>query len=526
MPYFIYLIRHLSKGTPFDNNISLEITEQLGGEFMNIDAAKKKIGWGSVLFFLIICITLTGCGTSNDGSVEADTAPAAYDDVISDDETWAKAPNDMEMAEQPTVEPSLDEVINDVLNYVESEGMVIVNEEEIYEIIEVLYYAEGSDALNIFSILCNDGKIISEPIRLNLRNQVFTKVSAFSEGLAWVQYLDDNSQTITSVIDINGDVIYTPDCPVDYFSDFRDGYAFYLYMDKQESQNVSIDNVVSCIIDTNGNVTYTSVNDGIRVIIAYGDGHFLTLEHISTFDTEEWRFGSLDKEGNVLIDFDGYNNEIIDFSSDNLLYRYNKNEFPFYYAYLEEGMFDLISSLNYRVLYNVRDKRWVECHIDAAIRDADVLRGVFKDGYLISHRHDWFETNVNAINTNGEIIKLADVYEYSFVSSYSEGVVFCGNAYYDINGIVHISFPQYESRKFGGGTFNQGFAPLYVEGADGKDYFTIIDSEGNEQFSPVLGFPDDSLSEGYLVVQQDSGCALFDTQGRKVLETSYTIDVA
>ena len=130
MPYFIYLIRHLSKGTPFDNNISLEITEQLGGEFMNIDAAKKKIGWGSVLFFLIICITLTGCGTSNDGSVEADTAPAAYDDVISDDETWAKAPNDMEMAEQPTVEPSLDEVINDVLNYVESEGMVIVNEEE------------------------------------------------------------------------------------------------------------------------------------------------------------------------------------------------------------------------------------------------------------------------------------------------------------------------------------------------------------------------------------------------------------
>ncbi len=455
----------------------------------------------SMTVILAVELVLGGCGTSNDMSNDAvstsetaaATAPAAEDTAPASDtmadfyeeqlenqyeeaERWAKAPNDMDTMETPVTEPTL----------------------------------------------------VPAPVKLNLRNQIFTRVSAFSEGFAWVQYLDDNAQTVTSVINTNGDVIYTPEHPVDYFSDFRDGYAFYLYTAENNGQDKSIDNVVSCIIDTNGNVTYTSQNDGMKVIIAYGDGHFLTLEHISTFDTEEWNFGSLDKKGNVLIDFDEYNNEIIDFSRSYELtddyYEGIWGDFLSSFVYLEEGMFDLISGNN-RVLYNVRENRWFEYYIGSSI----VFQGVFQDGYLIAHTYNMWRTYVETINTNGEEAKFdalqdgLDATKYPFVSGYSEGVAFCGNAYYDINGNIQISFPQYESRKIGGGTFNQGFAPLYVEGADGKDYFTIIDLEGNELFAPVLGFPDDSLSEGYLVVQQNSGCALFDVQGRKVLETPYTI---
>jgi len=73
------------------------------------------------------------------------------------------------------------------------------------------------------------------------------------------------------VINTEGDVVFTLEHDVDYYSQFCDGYAFYLYSTDSMSKK-SLDNIVSCIIDNEGNITYSSQNDDIRIILGYGNG--------------------------------------------------------------------------------------------------------------------------------------------------------------------------------------------------------------------------------------------------------------
>lgn len=351
-----------------------------------------------------------------------------------------------------------------------------------------------------------------DPTVTNLCNQVFTKVSPFSEGLAWVQYKDDDRKTVTSVINTSGEVVFSVDRAVDYYSDFCDGYAFYLYTIDTVEQDKSLDSVAFCILDRDGNVTYASENDGVRIALAYGEGHFLVIEHISNFDTEEWRFGSIDQYGNTIIDFI----KKPDFLSFPYDYKDYSNGFLSQYIYLGDGFFELSS----RHLYNVREQKAFDFSVHALIRDG------FQDGYMIydTHGNSW---TIFAISTSGDNIEFDQRSRFDrdevFLSGYSEGVFFYDRAYYSIDGTVQINFPQYEGKLIAGGTFDEGYAPLYVQGADKKDYFTIIDSQGNELFEPIPGSPAYSFGEGYLAVQLDSGCALFNARGEKILEAPYNI---
>ncbi len=132
----------------------------------------------TVLLAMATCMIMAGCGTSGNSSTET-AAPTAgtvaatdsatmddsYDESLeSQDETWTKAPDDMETEEIPVAEPTLDEVLNDVLSYVEREGMIIVDEDSINDLIELMYITEGPDALNIFNQLCADGQIVTAPV--------------------------------------------------------------------------------------------------------------------------------------------------------------------------------------------------------------------------------------------------------------------------------------------------------------------------------------------------------------------------
>lgn len=152
--------------------------------------------------------------------------------------------------------------------------------------------------------ISSDPVLITEkPTASSLCDQAFTEVSPFSDGLAWVQYTNTDGAIETSVINTNGELIFTVDRKVDYYSPFVDGSAFYLYTIDPSIRN-SLDNIASCIVDCAGNIIYSSEDDGVRIILGHGDGHFLAIEHVSNFDTDEWRFGSIDKYGNTLISFD------------------------------------------------------------------------------------------------------------------------------------------------------------------------------------------------------------------------------
>ena len=129
---------------------------------------------------------------------------------------------------------------------------------------------------------------VASVIKPNAGKQKFIKASDFSDGVAWVQYEEDY-QTITAVIDTNGDIVFIPPEPVLHFSNFVDGYSFYItsYADSRDPQSHIIGkDGVSIAVDYN--------------IYAHGGGHFLVAEHVSNFDVDEWRIGTIDAGGAII----------------------------------------------------------------------------------------------------------------------------------------------------------------------------------------------------------------------------------
>lgn len=155
-------------------------------------------------------MVLGGCGTSGDSSTYTDEAPAvaadaatnsdAMDDFYEEqldeqdvgEEKWVKAPDDMDVIEETVTQSTLDEVIEDVLDYAENEGMVVCDA-NIYDRIEVLYIAEGPDALNIFNILCDDGSI-SYPFQFDGNEGPIIMDGEFTSGFEVYQYLINSGE--------------------------------------------------------------------------------------------------------------------------------------------------------------------------------------------------------------------------------------------------------------------------------------------------------------------------------------------
>ena len=64
--------------------------------------------------------------------------------------------------------------------------------------------------------------------------------------------------------------------------------------------------------------------------------------------------------------------------------------------------------------------------------------------------------------------------------------------------------------------FCDGYAAVYLKGADGKDYVTVIDREGKMQYDPILRYGDASMTvEGYLYQTVDGKPMLIDVTGQQ-----------
>lgn len=124
----------------------------------------KKI---AVLFGVMMMFLFSACGSSGDNSaLDANEEEGTADFVVAEPDAPELSididQEEVSVAEPAVPEPTLDEVIEDVLNYAESEGMVVAD--SIKDIIEEMYYVEGPDALNIFNKLCDAGEIAFAPI--------------------------------------------------------------------------------------------------------------------------------------------------------------------------------------------------------------------------------------------------------------------------------------------------------------------------------------------------------------------------
>lgn len=348
-----------------------------------------------------------------------------------------------------------------------------------------------------------------KPEAVSWRNQTFYRVSPFSEGRAWVEYRDETQNITAAVINTAGELVFAPEQRVIAYLPYSDGYSVYLYA-PDPAQSSSSDGLRACIVDSNGNITYDSSKDGCRFIFAYGGEYFLALEHTSNFDTDEWSFGAVDKNGNTVVafseceDFNGYPTSLVSECK-----------------YLGEDIFLLKNTI-----YNLQSKSAI-WYVNPKFGDSptEFVKGKFYEGRALVFKEALLEAGLFNLTSTGEntlLVKSSSLKAYD-VSEYADGLYFYDGEYHDIDGNTKISFPQYDGKYFKGGTFCDGHAPLYIRGADGEDYFTIIDLQGNVLFDPTPGYPSEYLSEGYLVVHTKSGSAVYDTSGKKVSESEYTV---
>ena len=349
--------------------------------------------------------------------------------------------------------------------------------------------------------------IYEEPEEVVVEKYSFTELTPFSEGRAWVKY-DKDGVFYTGIIDKDGNVLYETEGDFYYKSQFQDGLSFYVQENSDESP---------CgIIDLDGNVLFESqiTPDGGYLILGYGNEHFLVKQHLQNYDTNEWRYGAIDKDGNIL-------NEM---KTDDSIFGVDKWNVGS--QYIGEGFIEL----NNRELYHIPTSSI------ASLPFGGGIQGDFYEGYAILHVLDNISREV-VINADfrgmreGKELEdtegVVSVFDGD-VECCQEGLALKGSpfsdsremeyGYYDKDNQLVISLEPYQEKQIRGGNFCGGYAPVVMKGTDGEDYVSVIDKTGNLAYQPVKIDPEDyrttaasiyksfeslSASSGYLQITID-----------------------
>lgn len=120
-----------------------------------------------------------------------------------------------------------------------------------------------------------------------------------------MKYIDYEAQggNRIALIDTRGKIFWKSertlnDQSLTEISEFRDGLAYFIF-DGNEGKSYNI-------IDSEGNVTYTKECSEDFMVLSHGGGLFLVAEHIVNFDVDEWRIGTIDKNGNIVAKYKTY----------------------------------------------------------------------------------------------------------------------------------------------------------------------------------------------------------------------------
>lgn len=81
-------------------------------------------------------------------------------------------------------------------------------------------------------------------------------------------------------------------------SEFRDGLAYCIFDGNDKSSYI--------ILDSDGTATFTRDYEEDYRILGHGGGLLLVAEHTANFDTNEWKIGAIDKNGNTVVPFQTY----------------------------------------------------------------------------------------------------------------------------------------------------------------------------------------------------------------------------
>lgn len=273
----------------------------------------------------------------------------------------------------------------------------------------------------------------------------FEPYGLMSENRAWVKY-NKNSY---AVIDDTGKILYSisaNDKDLVYCHDYSsDGYAYYSIADKY------------VIIDREGKECYTTPTNTDEVqysICGHGDNIFLLKKHVSSFSENAYYISQIDPTGNEVKPF----REIGALLSTDFAY-YGEGIFKSYKAWYtsnsEQGGFYNASTTNSYIEGN----------------SAKFLSN-FENGKALYRPNNQLTVYVSA-----DVFASSDSYN-QWIESLTENDAVPEETKPELNYSDNIQVKGY-------GSLSGSYYPLFLTGADGKTYYTIIDTDGNEQYDPI-----------------------------------------
>lgn len=331
-----------------------------------------------------------------------------------------------------------------------------------------------------------------EPEEVVLETYPFTKLRPFSEERAWVNFNKDGN-IYTGIIDTNGKLLYQAAGEFFYVSSFDGGTAFYRETPEETSP---------CgIIDLDGNVLFDSqiTPNGGYLILGYGEGHFFAVQHIQNFDTNEWRYGTIDKNGNILNEM---TTDAGEEKPERDLVTYNLGQWIG-----DKALCSVIKYIgeNYiafpRGLYNISTGTFSLFEISSATCHYDYVEAVgdFQDGYVgVAIRNVLSSSRPICVAINKNYSGISDIdrrIRGNKESIYSEGLVWMNGGgilddlpntgYYDKDWNLIIPLDQYNENGIKGGPFRNGYAAVRMTGADDEMYVSVIGKDGKFAYSPI-----------------------------------------
>jgi hypothetical protein len=141
-------------------------------------------------------------------------------------------------------------------------------------------------------------------------------------------------------------------------------------------------------------------------------------------------------------------------------------------SYAGEGVFYYDCGQYMKFFYNSVDNA-------AVYLDDQVLLGNFENGIGVLDTKNF--DRLKRISLNGDIGDI--ILESNWAKGpYSEGVFFCKDTFYDIDGNVVFDMSEYEFNRYYPPVFENGRALLELIGEDDRSYFTILDINGKELY--------------------------------------------
>ena len=328
--------------------------------------------------------------------------------------------------------------------------------------------------------------IDTDPGQMNLQNAAIFWADSYSEGLAWAYYYkgDDDYALAMAVIDEEGNFVFTVrDYQLDssYVYPYFEGYSYFRIYDNQYGYEVIVDRQGNEHFRTEKSEWHAPVQS--HIIGRSEDGNFLLWVKEAGLESLSTNIRIITPEGEVLKEYP------VDFTT---CYGTTEMDHPIFGCRpIGEGWY-----LNDEYAFNF------EKHISTAgtagefledFLDGAVMKGSRVGTEMAVRLYDadlnllWEDENTYRIpgGESGRFVVRDGVY-YTQKTHYTDDGVEYEHKYYDRMGNVVLEIEQYPGLFMWCTAFYDGLSVMELKGMDEKNYFTMIDLEGREQFKPIV----------------------------------------